>query len=180
MDKTLKQVLKEAKEAGYKYLAFSCFDEVNKTSARWSGNSIMGAMGWKNNGAMVFAYPEVNKKGWPPIWDIIRRADIHGGCGNSHQCQIDFSYSKIIGAVRFHLIDGKWKEIPWKYSWKLFKTVLPQIDNEYDDTDIINLAKKKGICDVLTCPFEELPLYINDTNSEKRALAALRIKEGIK
>jgi hypothetical protein len=57
----------------------------------------------------VFAWPEdVREIGWPSIWRIVDRLKINGGCGNSHQHQIDTS--KLLDGV-YHLKNGNWIKV---------------------------------------------------------------------
>ncbi len=62
----------------------------------------------------VFAFQANNKEareragGWPPIWGVVERAGIGGGCGNTDQHQADLS--NLVNGV-YQLKSGKWKKI---------------------------------------------------------------------
>lgn len=109
---SLKDQFNKAKTFTSKFLDTCSEYGITKVSISKSDKSIPSSMNYPFSASgSVFAFQpkKVNSNsGWPPIWGVVKKLGISGGCGNSDQHQADTS--NLIDGV-YHLKSGKWQRV---------------------------------------------------------------------
>jgi hypothetical protein len=175
------------KEVGYTRVSFSCFDTdipASTTMGVYASQSIRYIKSY------AYVYPEIKTYGTVcPLWDIVTDLGIGatGGSMNSHGLIVPFMVH--VGSSSYRLVEGEWQKLPRKYDSPVLYDILNniQVNNLYstiryhathldrlsDDYDVEAVAEVIRVLDVLKCPYDDLPLYINHTI--KKPIATWRL-----
>jgi hypothetical protein len=116
LDSSIKEVrssYESAKVFTEKFLGECKRAGITKVSIGMKHKSVPSTLDWPfGHSSSVFAFQpkkaEMSNGGWPPIWGVVARLGIGGGCGNGDQHQADTS--NLIDGV-YNLRAGNWLKL---------------------------------------------------------------------